>query len=236
MDETALNGATENVVSEAQGSADLITHAQATDLIRKEKEAAYRKAQREFQAQIEQMKTGQQQSLGGMQLPQEDIVAKAAEQAIAKMQEQFEQISQEQRKQEYSQYVNDQAALYLDKMNKGADLAEDFKEMTARFKPDKFKELFFLANSYDNTPAIIYELGKYPEKLLELDRAMERDPDIAKLLMDRLAESIKFNESAKENNRSAEAPFGRPKPSLNAGTDSGQMSIADLKRSPHLRG
>lgn len=215
---------------------DLIPRAHATDLIKREKEAAYRKAQREFQAQIDQMKTGQTQQMGGMQQPPEELVQQAVDKKLQALREEYEKAQEEQRKQEYSAFVNQQAQSYLEKMDKSGDLAEDFKEMTARFKPDKFREVFFLANSYDNTPALVYEFGKYPEKLLEIDNAMKSDPDIAKVLMDRLSESIKFNQAAKENNKSAEPPLSRPKPSLAAGGDSGAMSLADLKRSPFLRG
>lgn len=216
---------------------DSLSKTRATELIKREKEAAYRKAQREFQQELDQLKTGQSQAMGGMSQPDHDeLVNQAVEKKFKALQEQFDSQNQEQRKAEYSTFVNDQARTYLEKMDKGSGLADDFKEMTARFKPDKFREVFFLANSYENTPAIIYELGQNPEKLAEIDRMVERDPDLAKIMMDKLSESIKFNEQAKNNNKSAEAPLSRPKPSLAAGSDNGQMSLADLKKSSFLRG
>lgn len=214
---------------------DVIPKTHATELIKREKEAAYRKAQREFQQQLEQMKTGQTQQMGGMQAP-DDLVNQAVEKKFQALQEQFEQANNDQRKAEYETFVNQQAKTYLEKMDKSGDLAEDFKEMTARFKPDKFKDIFFLANSYENTPAIIYELGKFPEKLAQINLMVQSDPDLAKVMMDNLAKSIEFNEQAKMNNKSAEQPLGRPKPSLAAGSDSGSMSLADLKKSSFLRG
>lgn len=215
---------------------DVIPKTHATDLIKREKEAAYRKAQREFQAQLEQMKTGQVQGMGGMAPNHDELVNQAVEKKFQALQEQFEAQNNEQRKAEYTNFVNEQAKTYLEKMEKGGGLADDFKEMTSRFKPDKFREVFFLANSYENTPAIIYELGKYPEKLAQIKMMVETDPDMAKIMMDRLSESIKFNEQAKQNNQSAQSPLGQPKPSLAAGADSGAMSLADLKKSPFLRG
>ncbi len=217
----------------ADTSSDLIPKQRVTDLIKREKEAAYRKAQREFQAQIDEMKTGQTQQMGGMQSVNPDELT---EKVIQKLQEQFENNNQEQRKAEYSAFVNDQAKTYLEKMDKGGSLADDFKEMTARFKPDRFKEVFFLANSYENTPAIIYELGKNPEKLAQINLMMKDDPDMAKIMMDNLSKSIEFNENAKQNNKSAPSPLDRPKPSLAAGADNGNMSLADLKKSAFLRG
>lgn len=233
MDEVNGGAVTDNAVAEPNES-ELISRVHATDLIKREKEAAYRKAQREFQAQLDQMKTGETQQMGGMQ--QQMDPNQITEQVISKLQEQFEAANQQQRKAEYESYVNEQAKSYLEKMDKSGGLADDFKEMTARFKPDKFKDIFFLANSYENTPAIIYELGKFPEKLIQINNAMKDDPDIAKILMDNLAKSIDFNEQAKQNNKSAAPPLGQPKPSLAAGADSGMMSLADLKKSAFLRG
>lgn len=218
------------------GVDDSVSRAHATELIKREKEAAYRKAQREFQAQLDEMKTGQSQSMGGMQQVPEDLVNQAVERKIQSLQEQYESQNQEQRKAEYNAFVNEQAKTYLEKMDKSGGLADDFKEMTARFKPDRFKEIFFLANSYENTPAIIYELGKNPEKLAQINLMMQTDPDLAKVMMDNLNKSIEFNEQAKQNNKTAEPPLDRPRPSLAAGADSGAMSLADLKKSPWLRG
>lgn len=236
-----MDEATESVTGDvaATPSDEYITKEQATKRIKLEKEAAYRKAEREFQAQLEQLKSSQaQQSMGGMtaQVNPEEIATQAAERAKEALEAEYKRLFDEHQKKEYETYVNDQARMYLEKMDKGSGIAEDFKEMTSRFKPEKFKEIFFLANSYENTPAIIYELSKYPQKLLEMDRAMERDPELAKVMMDSLVESIKFNEQALQNNRVAEPPLGRPKPSLATGTDSGAMSLADLKKAPWLRG
>jgi len=232
-----VNGSDAIEGTDASIGSDLIPKSHATDLIKREKEAAYRKAQREFQAQLDQMRTGQSQQMGGMQAPNhDDAVNQAVDKKFQAMQEQYESANQEQRKAEYEAYVNDQAKTYLEKMDKSGGLADDFKEMTARFKPDKFKDIFFMANSYENTPAIIYELGKNPEKLATIKLMMQSDPDMAKVMMDNLSKSIDFNEQAKENNKSAEPPLGRPKPSLAAGSDSGMMSLADLKKSSFLRG
>jgi hypothetical protein len=215
---------------------DLIPRAHATDLIRKEKEAAYRKAQREFQTQLDGLKTGQQQQTGGMQAAPDELIDQAVERKLSALREQYEASQEQERKAEYQAFVSEQAKSYLEKMDKSGGLADDFKEMTSRFKPDKFREIFFLANSYENTPHIIYELGKNPEKLAMINMMMKDDPEVAKAMLDSLSKSIDVNEQAKENNKSAPPPLGQPKPSLAAGQDSGPMSLAELKRSSFLRG
>lgn len=238
-----MDEVTSEIANDAQNQSvaeDLIPRAHATDLIKREKEAAYRKAQREFQAQIDQLKTGQTQQLGGMPQIPEDALNQAVdtklEKRLKELEQQYNESLEQQKREEHIQYVNHQAKTYLEKMDKGAELADDYKEMTARFKPDRFKELFFLVNGYENTPALVYELGKNPEKLALFNSIIKDDPDLAKVMMDNLSDSIKFNQEAKANNKSAEPPLSRPKPSLAAGNDSGAMSLADLKKSPFLRG
>lgn len=234
MEEVSGNEVVEATDASAPNSdIDTITKARATELIKREKDAAYRKAQREFQTQLDELKTGQTQQMGGMQSVDPEQITN---QVIERLKEQYESANNEQRKQEYETFVNQQAKTYLEKMDKSGGLADDFKEMTSRFKPDKFKDVFFLANSYENTPAIIYELGKNPEKLAQIRLMLQDDPDMAKIMMDNLSKSIDFNNNAKENNKSAEPPLGRPKPSLAAGADSGTMNLADLKKSTFLRG
>lgn len=235
MDQISGNDAIESDAM-ATGMDETLSRAHATELIKREKEAAYRKAQREYQAQLEQFKTGQAQSMGGMQQPPDELVNQAVERKFQALQEQYEAENQEQRKAEYSTFVNEQAKSYLEKMDRSGGLADDFREMTSRFKPDRFKEIFFLANSYENTPALIYELGKNPEKLAQINLMMQSDPDMAKVMMDNLNKSIEFNDQAKQNNKSAEPPLDRPRPSLAAGADNGMMSLADLKKSTFLRG
>jgi len=214
-------------------SEETYSKSHVTDLVKREKDAAYRKAEREFQAQLEQMKTGQTQTMGGMQQANPEEIS---QQVMQMLEQKFNQSQEESRKAEYTDFVNNQARTYLEKMDKGSGLADDFKEMTAKFKPDKFKEVFFMANSYENTPHIIYELGKNPYKLAQIQTMMERDPDLAKEMMDSLSKSIVSNEQAKENNKSAEAPLSRPKPSLGTGVSSGEMNLADLKKATWLRG
>lgn len=215
---------------------DAIPKERVTELVRKEKEAAYRKAQREYQQELEQMRTGQSQQMGGVQPNNEELINRAVQAKIEELERRYEEANHEERQNQYKAYVNEQARTYLEKMDKSGDLADDFKEMTARFKPDRFKEVFFLANSYENTPAIIYELGKNPNKLAQINAMAKSDPELAKLMMDDLSKSIETNQKAVENAISAEPPIGRPKPSIAAGSDSGAMSLRDLKKASWLKG
>jgi hypothetical protein len=211
---------------------ELVPKERVTELIKREKEAAYRKAAREHQAELDRLKTGQSQSMGGMYEPNiEDIYNKVGERFKADL----EKAQEESRKADYESFVKGQVDSYVKKMEGGSDLAEDFHETTAKFKPERFKEVFFLANSFDNTPELIYELAKNPYKLANIDYLAKTDPDLAKDQLNMIAKSIEHNRQAKENNVSAEPPLSRPKPSLAAGSDSGAMSVKDYRRQPWLK-
>lgn len=211
---------------------DTISKERATELIKREKEAAYRKAQREYQAQLEALKTNQTQAMGGMQqapapqLDMEDVY----KQVRGKLEEDI-------RKAQYEQFVQEQVNSFYKKVDEAKPLSEDFKEMVGRFEPDKFKEVFYLANSVgDSTPAIIYELMKNPHKLTQLDYAAKHHPELAQMQLQMMASSIKENQTALENNVAAEPPLSRPKTSLAAGVNSDAMNLKDLKQASWLRG
>ena len=230
---------TENLagISESSGllpaEEKLLPQSQVNELVGREKQLAAEKVRREMQAQIDALRTGQQQSMGGMQMPNVDEMYNAVSD---RLRGDIQKAQEEARKAGYENFVKAQVDSYLTKMERGSGLADDFREMTAKFKPDKFKEVFYLANSFDNTPAIIYELSKNPLKLMELHNLAQTDPDWAKSQMENLSKSIQMNEQAKATNRTAEPPLSRPKPSLAAGADNGAMSVADFKRAPWLRG
>lgn len=233
MDEVINGNVNENM--EQPALEDVVSKERVTELIKREKEAAYRKAARDYQAEIEQLKTGQTQQMGGMAAPAMDIDAVYNE-VTNRLQREIEKAQQDSQKQEYETYVKGQVDSYIKKMDSGSELAEDFKEMTSKFRPEKFKEVFFLANGFENTPALIYELSKNPHKLATLDYLAKHDPELAKDQMEAIARSIDANATAKASNVSAQAPISRPKPSLAAGADSGAMGIADYKKAPWLKG
>ncbi len=213
---------------------DLLPKERVTEIVKREKEAAYKKAAREYQAEIDRLKTGQTQALGGMSggFDEEAAYGRLTE----RFQKEIAKAQQETQKQQYEEFVKGQVDTYLKKMDAGVTLADDFKEMTSKFKPEKFKEVFYLANSFENTPAIIYELSKNPYKLANIDYLAKADPDLAREQLASIAKSIEANEAAKTSNQSAQPPLSRPKPSLAAGADSGAMGVQDFKKAPWLRG
>lgn len=209
----------------------MLPQSKVNELIGREKAAARDKARQELQAELESLRTGQTQAMGGMQAPNiDDIYSQVTE----RLRHEFAEAQQQAQQAEHEQFVRGQVEKYLQKMDAASGIADDFREMTAKFKPERFKEIFFLANSLENTPHVIYELAKNPNKLANLDYLAKTDPELAREALANLSKSIEANEQAKANNVSAPAPIGRMTPSL-AGADNGAMSIRDLKNAPWLR-
>lgn len=216
------------------GIDEMIPKDRVTEIVQREKEAAYRKAQRELQAQQPQQQTGQPQSMGGMAPQASDD--EVYEKVVNRLRGEIAKAQEESQKAEYEQFVKGQVDTFLQKMGKADGIADDFQEMTAQFKPERFREVFYLANSMENTPEIIYELMQNPHKLGNIDYLAKTDPDLAKRQLEVISKSIEANKMAKATNQSAPSPLSRPKASLAAGADSGKMGLNDLKKASWLRG
>jgi len=229
-----VNGINEGSMDAPIPDENLVEKARVTELIKKEKEAAYRKAQREYQTQLEAMKTGQTQGLGGMQ--QSVDIDSIKQDVIKHFQAELQKAQEESQKAEHENFIRQNVETYLGKMSNAPSIADDFKEITAKFKPDKFREVFYLANSFENTPAIIYELQKNPTKLANIEVLAKFDPEMAREQIAALSKSIEANNEAKSSNQSAPTPLSRPKQSLQAGSDNGKMSLQDFKKASWLRG
>lgn len=217
------------------------------ELIKKAKYDGERKMKQqleEAQAEVENSQSGQQEpqqaqppeqpanstagQMGGMQqLSQADIDA-----AIEKR---LEQQEEQRRQQQLQQEVDQVATQYYDKMAQGAELYDDFDEVTGGFDPSAFPSIVYLANSVDNTPAIIYELQKNPSKLTHLSTLVEKSPKMAQKEIAKLSQSIKSNQEAMQQNQDAQEPLGRMKPSK-VGTDNGEFkSVRDYKNASWLK-
>lgn len=125
---------------------------------------------------------------------------------------------------------------YLEKMKQGPELYEDFQEVTKGFSPSKYPQVTILAGQMENTPDIIYELKKNPQKLTHLHVLALTDPDEAQAEMTRLSKSIKRNEEALANNSKSPSPLSKIKTSARAGQDTGKRTVSDLRKDSRFRG
>lgn len=239
MDDVSVTGITEGSnLDESAVDTSAVPRSEVTEIIKREKAAAYRKAQREYQAELEALKTGQTQGLGGMTSSPSLNKEELYKEFRANLENELKESQEQQQRESFEKYVGDQANIYLNKMHQASlkpDLAQDFREMTSRFKPEAFQEIFYLANSLENTPDIIYDLMANPTKLSTLDYLAKRDPDLAMTELRNLSNSIQTNQQAKMNNVAPNAPLSRQQPSIVAGQDNGEMSLEDYKKASWLR-
>jgi hypothetical protein len=212
-----------------------LTVDQVNAIVRREKAAAAEKARRELaqvQQELEQLRGNATQSMGGIQQANPDeIYGHIREKLLQELQQEQETAQQAAYQKEMEQVANN----YMSKMHQGKTLYEDFDKVLADFDPRSFPQVVYLASQLENTPAVMYELAKNPQKLANIDYLAQRDHKLAKAQLNRLAESIKNNEQAVADNISTNPPLSRLKPSTTAGADNGNMSLRDLKQAEWLR-
>lgn len=166
-------------------------------------------------------------SMGGMALPvdPDQIRKQVYDQIMSEFQTQNEDRAQEELKREAEKLASD----YHSRMKQGSELHEDFDEIMADFNPAAFPQLVYLATQTENTPSVMYELMKNPNKLATLALLSERDPQGASKMIAKVSASIKANEQAKAAEKEVQSPLNRMQSSP-TGRDSGEPSIADFKR------
>ena len=208
---------------------------QVRKVVQREKAHAAEAARRDAQAQYEQeLATLKQQagSMGGQSGITDEMYAQMKERLMQEVQQQQE----EQRRQQFEAQMQDVAKNYLEKMDKGRDLYEDFQKVTSTFEPEAFPKVVQLVSQMDNAADVIYELSRNPSKLVTINELANRSPKMAQSQLQSLVDSIKNNREALENNQRTQPPLSKIQPSTSAGSDSGAMSLRDYKKAPWLRG
>ena len=156
----------------------------------------------------------------------EDDVKRLTTEELGRQREEWERQSLEKKHADEAQRI---VSTYKDKIAAGRDKYQDFEAVTSnvdmRYYPNVVQ---LLAEHVDNSADILYDLAKNRTKLGNLEFMCGHNPQDAIYEIKRLAESIKANESSSQI-RSSNAPLSQQRPS-NTGTDSGALSIADLKR------
>lgn len=89
------------------------------------------------------------------------------------------------------------AQQFLGKLTAAKDKYPDFEETLTSLEVHKFPEVVQLANNFDNTADIMYELGKNPSKAVILKQCAQLNPNLAVVEIQRLSDSIKQNQTAK---------------------------------------
>lgn len=149
--------------------------------------------------------------------------------------EQVQKMIEEHTQQKAHQYhAHNIANEFLSKISAGKDKYPDFEETIDALELPTIPEVVQLANSFDNTADVMYELGKNPHKVASL-LALSRlgNGKLAYLETKKLSDSIKQNQNALQQPVPPE-PLSQLKPS-NVGTDNGSLSISELRKQSYLR-
>lgn len=125
------------------------------------------------------------------------------------------------------------AQQFLGKLSAAKDKYPDFEETLTNLEVHKFPEVVQLANNFDNTADIMYELGKNPSKAVILKQLAQLNPKMGALEIQRLSDSIKQNQSAKQG-PIAQPPLSQLTPSLTK-TDNAPHTVSDYRNQPWLR-
>lgn len=144
---------------------------------------------------------------------------------------------QEQRlvEQAYQRIQNDQLVhQFALKLQTGQQKYSDFEKVVTPLQLQTISPVARLANMFDNTADIIYDLGKNPAKVSNLMVLATINPNLAAQEMQRLSESIKENQQALANQQQVREPLSQPK-SSNVGVDGGPRTIAEMRRDPRNR-
>lgn len=216
-----------------------LTVSQVNDIVKREKGIAAERARKDLEARhAEELSRLKSQSQAPVQDDMSSIEDRVVNRLMAEAKKHEDAEAkryQEELEQKQLEEANKLVAKYQSKMSLGKDKFNDFEEVMGDFVPQAFPQLVFLAAQEENTPEVMYELAKNPQKLAAMHTLAMTHPALAEKEMKRLAQSISQNQQAQEQNVSAQAPLSRLKSSQSTGVDSGKMSIADFKNADWLR-
>lgn len=181
----------------------------------------YKRSQQE-----QQHYTQQQQQQNYARNLSEDDVARVAGDVLSKQKASWEKEAQEKA---YAEAANRIVEAYNNKISQGREKYNDFDAVTANLDMGKYPNTVqLLADYVDNSADVLYELAKKRTNLKLIEDLGNDDPQSAIYEIKRISDSIKANDSSGQT-RHPNAPLSQQRPS-NTGTDSGALSMADLRR------
>ncbi len=221
------------------------------------KKAAYEKGMKDAQNALHQAQLAQQsaqapQPLESHYQPQGQTAPQAAPQAGASnfggMQGQFtpEQLDQirqtslnavneSQQKQANQALAQQIATDFKNKIAAASEKYPDIQEKMSTLDLSKMPHIVHLANMKDNTADIMYDLADNPHKVASLMVLQHTQQGSLPVAINKLSDSIKTNQSALADTKSAPDPLSQIMPSV-TNTDNGSRSVRDFKKAAWLRG
>lgn len=245
MSENETDVVLNEAIDQPETPEKLVPQSTVNHLITAKSKAAYEKGKREAMNELQTAAPEQQQGEAPAvaQAPQPQVPAQTQPQQFGGMAQQMvpDQISrmiddkwkeqqavlQQQQEQAHAErFVQE----FDQKLASGSHKYADFNDVVkpVRDSLGKFPNVAFMANHMENTPDIMYELGNNPAKLAQLEQLARDSGPLAYKAMQQLSNSIKMNQSASSNTRTAPEPLDQISPSLTK-TDNGSYSMKDFR-------
>lgn len=191
----------------------MLRQSEVNELVGRVKHEAYSKGLREATAQ-------QPTSVGGMPQVTEDQIR--------------QMIVDEAQKQTQTAAAHSMLANFSQQMDTGKDKYSDFGETVAGLGDLRnIPHIVQLATETGMADDVLYDLGKNPKKISDLTILSSINPQLAKIEMQKLKDSIVKNQDAAKSPEVPD-PLSQITPST-VGTDNGVKTVKDLRKMPWAR-
>lgn len=201
---------------------DLIGRAKYEAVERHKRDSSISAHQQPAQAQ---QPSYQPQNTNQTYLSPEDVKRLAAEETQRLRNEWIGEAQRNQQQQEAQRIAGE----FFSKIDAGKTKYNDFDSVMGEVNLGNIPNTVALANNFENTADIMYELSKNPAKIGNIEHLMTIDPKLAMAEMRRLSASLKNNEQA-ANYRSPNEPLSQLRPTSAGAEKSGPLSAADYRR------
>lgn len=200
----------------------VLKQSEVNELVGRIKHEAYSKGMRDAQtATATPQPVPQGGGMGGMPQVTEDHVR--------------QMIAEEAHKQTQLQAAHQTLSNFANQMGSGKGKYSDFDETIANLGDLRnMPQVVELAADTGIAGDVMYELGRNPGKVASLTTLAYINPQLAKMEMKKLADSIKTNEQGSEA-PAANEPLSQVKPST-VGKDNGSNAVRDLRKKSWARG
>lgn len=216
---------TQNISTGSQPAEKLLRQSEVNDLVGSAKHTSYEKGKQDALAEL------QKQQNVNTSVQQPTVNQQAVNQPMQLTPEQERKLAD----QAYQRLQNDQLVnQFAVKMTHGQQKYSDFEKVVTPLQMQNIPHVVQLANGFENTADIMYDLGKNPSKVSNLMVLAQINPQLARDEMQRLSDSIKKNETALANQKDVREPLSQVK-SSNVGAGSGKVTSAERRQHPLYR-
>jgi len=216
----------------------MFTQAELDGVARKRASESYERGLREGKTHsspdVSTSGSGTTTFVGGMrQQSHEEIERLIEERTTQKFQELSHQNEQKALVDRQENFYRTHAQDFVKRISDGQQTYSDFDDVVAKMNLTSIASLIPFLNGVDNTKDVVYDIAKNPAKIAQLLVLASQAPHLVVSQIQDMSSGIKQNQEAL-NRKKPNAPLSQINPSY-TGTDSGEMTISDLRQVDWLR-